>query len=65
MKKCEFCGREGTAPDVRGARSVAVQIGNYRMNVDSDVVICDKCADRFMSKALDALAVELFGRDPR
>ena len=64
-RKCDYCGREGNAPHVRGAKSVAVQIGNYRMNVDSDIAICEKCADRIMSVALDALAVELFGRDPR
>lgn len=65
MKKCDYCGREGTAPDVRGTKSVAVQIGNYRMNVECDLTICETCADRFMSGALDSLAVELFGKDQR
>lgn len=65
MKKCDYCGREGNAPDVRGTKSVAVQIGNYRMNADVDLTVCEKCADRIMSVALDALAVELFGGDPR
>ena len=62
MKKCNYCGREGTAPDVRGTKSVAVQIGNYRMNVECDLTICETCADRFMSGALDSLVVELFGK---
>lgn len=65
MKKCEHCGREGSAPHVRGAKSAAVTIGNYRMAVDIDVQLCEKCADRVMAKAMDVLTVELAGRDPR
>lgn len=65
MKKCEHCGREGVAPHVRGAKSAAVTIGNYRVAVDIDVQLCEKCADRVMAKAMDVLIVELAGRDPR
>lgn len=65
MKKCDYCGREGSAPDVRGAKSVAVQIGNYRVNVEVDLTVCEECADRFLFGALDWLNVEMFGRDPR
>lgn len=64
-RKCEYCGREGTAPKVRGAKSAAVTIGNYRLNIDIDVQLCEGCADRIMAKAMDALIVELAGRDPR
>ena len=65
MKKCEFCGREGSAPHVRGCKSAAVTIGNYRMSVGVDVEVCDKCADRIMAKAMDTLIVGLVGSDPR
>lgn len=65
MKKCDYCGTEGTAPDVRGAKSAAVSIGNYRMNVAIDATLCERCADRIMGKAMDALLLELCGRDPR
>lgn len=65
MRKCDYCGREGSAPNVRGAKSAAVSIGNYRMPVDIDVTICEKCAGRVMRKAMDALILELVGRDPR
>ena len=67
MRKCYFCGREGYAPDVRGTKSAAVTIGNYRMNADVDLTICEKCADEVMRKALDVLIGALAeGRsDPR
>jgi len=59
MKKCERCGREGTAPHVRGAKSAAVSIGNYRMAVDVDVELCDRCADAIMGVAMGKLIVLL------
>ena len=55
MKKCEYCGREGTAPHVRGAKSAAVSIGNYRMAIDVDVELCDRCADMIMGVAMGKL----------
>ena len=55
MKKCDYCGREGNAPDVRGTKSAAVTVGNYRMNADVDLTICEKCADEVMRKALNVL----------
>jgi len=62
MRKCGICGREGTAPDVRGAKSAAVSIGNYRLAVDVDLAICEKCAGKAMQAAVDELIVELVGR---
>ena len=34
MRKCDYCGREGSAPDVRGAKSASVSVGNYRMPIE-------------------------------
>ncbi|MBR4687084.1 MAG: hypothetical protein IKP01_02120 [Bacteroidales bacterium] len=55
MKKCEFCGKEGTAPNVRGAKSAAVSLGNYRMAANVDVEICESCADAVMGEMLGKL----------
>ena len=65
MRKCEYCGREGSAPDVRGAKSASVSIGNYRMPIDVDVALCERCAERIMAEALDVLTVELTVARPR
>lgn len=65
MKKCMACGREGNAPHVRGVKSAAVQLGNFREQVDVDATLCEACAGRVMQKAMDALIVEMLGRDPR
>ena len=58
-RKCDRCGREGCAPDVRGAKSAGVNIGNYRMAVDVAVTLCDECAERIMARALDELVLAL------
>lgn len=58
-KKCEYCGREGCAPKVRGAKSAAVSIGNYRMAVDVDVEVCEECSEKLMAKAMDALILAI------
>ena len=65
MRKCDYCGREGSAPDVRGAKSAAVSVGNYRMTIDVDVALCERCAERIMAEALDVLTVELTVVRPR
>lgn len=66
MRKCEFCGAEGCAPKVRGAKSAGVNVGNFRATVDIDVSLCEECADRLMRRAMDelilALTVEGCGR---
>ena len=49
------CGREGHAPDVRGASSAAVSLGNYRQAADVDIVICEECAGKAMAEALRTL----------
>lgn len=59
MKKCEYCGKEGSAPDVRGAKSAAVSLGNYRMAMNVDIEICDACANRIMGATLGALIEQL------
>lgn len=59
MKKCEFCGTEGTAPKVRGAKSAAVSIGNYRLGISIDAEICERCAERIMGEAMSKLVVLL------
>lgn len=59
MKKCEFCGKEGGAPDVRGCKSAAVSIGNYRLAIDVDVEVCERCADRIMGVAMGKLIEQL------
>lgn len=59
MRKCDYCGREGTAPDVRGAKSAAVSIGNYRMPIDVDVTLCADCADELMARVMDELVLQL------
>lgn len=59
MKKCEYCGRKGTAPNVRGCKSAAVSIGNYRLAVDVDVEICEKCAEKMMGEVMSKLIVLL------
>lgn len=61
MRKCDYCGREGSAPDVRGAKSASVSIGNYRMPIDVDVTLCSDCADRIMGESLDELLARLEG----
>lgn len=55
MRKCEFCGAEGCAPKVRGAKSAAVSLGNYRMSAPVDVELCDACADAVMGELLGKL----------
>ena len=65
MRKCDYCGREGSAPDVRGAKSASVSVGNYRMFIDVDVTLCERCAERIMAEALDVLTVELTVVRPR
>lgn len=59
MRKCMKCGREGTAPDVRGAKSAGVNIGNYRQVVDVDVELCEECAGKLMRRAMDELILAL------
>lgn len=59
MRKCDYCGREGSAPDVRGAKSAAVSIGNYRLSASIDVGVCDACADRIMGVAMGRLLEQL------
>lgn len=59
MKKCEFCGKEGTAPNVRGAKSAAVSIGNYRTAASIDVEVCEGCADAIMHEALGKLLLRI------
>ena len=58
-KKCDYCGREGTAPDVRGVKSAAVSVGNYRLSADVDVGVCEACADRIMGVAMGKLFEQL------
>ena len=65
MRKCDYCGREGNAPNVRGAKSAAVSIGNYRMPVDIDVTICEECADKIMYRAIKELVIDIAGSDAR
>lgn len=55
MRKCDYCGREGGVPHVRGAKSAAVSIGNYRAQADVDVTICEACADELMRDAVARL----------
>lgn len=59
MRKCEYCGKEGSAPDVRGAKSAAVTIGNYRLNASIDVGVCEACANRIMGIAMGKLFEQL------
>ena len=59
MKKCDYCGREGSAPDVRGAKSASVSVGNYRMPIDVDVTLCERCANRIMGVTMGRLIEQL------
>ena len=59
MKKCEYCGKEGGAPNVRGCKSAAVSIGNYRLAIDVNVEVCDRCADRIMGVTIGKLIEQL------
>lgn len=52
MRKCDYCGLEGGVPHVRGAKSAAVSIGNYRTQANVDVTICEECADKLMRDAV-------------
>ena len=61
MRKCDYCGREGSAPDVRGAKSAAVQVGNYRASANVDVSVCEECAGKMMYYALRKLVECLDG----
>jgi hypothetical protein len=54
-----MCGREGTAPDVRGAKSACVNVGNYRTTVDVDVALCERCAGKAIGRAMDELILAL------
>lgn len=63
MRKCDYCGREGSAPDVRGAKSAAVSIGNYRMSASIDVGVCEACANRIMGAAMGRLLEQLSGKE--
>lgn len=54
-----MCGREGTAPDVRGAKSAGVNVGNYRQTVDVDVALCERCAGKAIGRAMDELILAL------
>lgn len=58
-RKCQMCGREGTAPDVRGAKSAGVNVGNYRTTVDVDVALCERCAEKVIGRAMDELILAL------
>jgi len=58
-RKCQMCGREGTAPDVRGAKSAGVNAGNYRTTVDVDVALCERCAGKAIGRAMDELILAL------
>ena len=62
MRKCDYCGREGSAPDVRGAKSAAVQVGNYRASANVDVSVCEACANRIMGVAMGKLLEQLSGK---
>lgn len=61
MRKCDYCGREGGTPHVRGARSAAVSIGNFRTAVDVDVTLCEQCAEKVMYRAIKELVIDLGG----
>ena len=63
MRKCDYCGREGCAPDVRGAKSAAVSVGNYRLSASIDVGVCEACADRIMGVAMGRLLEQLSGKE--
>ena len=58
-RKCQMCGREGTAPDVRGAKSAGVNVGNYRTTVDVDVELCERCAGKVIRRAMVELILAL------
>lgn len=58
-RKCKFCGREGAAPEVRGAKSVGVNVGNFRQTVDVDVEICEMCANVAIGAAIGEMMVKL------
>lgn len=58
-RKCMKCGREGTAPEVRGAKSAGANVGNYRRTVDVDVSLCERCADKAIGRAMDELILAL------
>ena len=55
-RKCDYCGKEGNVPAVRGANTVGVQLGNFRRAMTTSVVLCADCARGFMDRALDAAA---------
>ena len=59
MKKCMYCGKEGTAPHVRGAKSASVGIGNFRVAENIDVEPCDNCADEVMGAVIRELLLQL------
>ena len=59
MKKCTKCGREGTAPDVRGVKSAGVNLGNFRLAIDISDELCEECAGKAMARAMDELILAL------
>lgn len=65
MRKCDYCGREGTAPDVRGVKSVGINVGNYRMTMDVDLSICEMCANVVMGVAMGGIANQLQERNSK
>lgn len=62
MRKCDYCGCEGSAPDVRGAKSAAVSVGNYRLSASIDVGVCEACAERIIGVAMGRLLEQLSGK---
>lgn len=65
IRKCGLCGREGYVPSVRGAKSLAVSIGNFRAMRSIDVEICEECANRIMDEALSGMLPNVDGGEGR
>ena len=53
------CGREGCAPEVRGAKAAGVNIGNFRLPIEIDAVLCEECAGKAMARAAAELLAAL------
>lgn len=58
-RKCDRCGRVGCAPEVRGAKSAGVNVGNFRATVDVDVALCERCAEKVIGRAMGELILAL------
>lgn len=59
MKKCMYCGKEGTAPDVRGVKSIGINVGNFRITESVDIEVCEMCANVMMGTAMGNMLLQM------